>query len=90
MLKKMNDKIYETMGTLIGFAASAFIIVQIIAEWKTEIKSSMSPIFILGFLFVYIFWFLYGVKFKRIALWLTNLVASALQLVLFVVVLLKY
>jgi hypothetical protein len=34
----------------------------------------------LGFLFVYLFWFLYGVRFGRRGIWLPNAVAAVLQI----------
>jgi hypothetical protein len=35
--------------------------------------------FVVGFLFVYAFWFCYGVRFGRRGIWLPNAVASVLQ-----------
>ena len=42
-----------------------------------------------GFLFVYLFWFLYGVRFGRRGIWLPNAVAAVLQVLFAVTVLAK-
>jgi hypothetical protein len=45
--------------------------------------------FVVGFLFVYVFWFLYGMRFGRRGIWLPNAVAAILQVLFAVVVLTK-
>ena len=42
-----------------------------------------------GFVFVYLFWFLYGIRFRHIGVWLPNLIAIVLQLILAAIVVLK-
>lgn len=72
-----------------GFAASAFIGLQIRAELVNSGPSSLSVYYVVGFLTINLFWFLYGLKFRRIAIWLTNLAASGLQAILLALVLQK-
>ena len=42
-----------------------------------------------GFLVNYLFWLLYGIRFRRFAVWFVNAVAAILQMCLLGVVLLK-
>ena len=42
-----------------------------------------------GFVVIFLFWTLYGVRFRRVALWLTNGIAVAMQLLLLTVTALK-
>lgn len=51
--------------------------------------STLSPVFVTGFMVNYLFWCLYGVRFRRFAMWFVNGVAMLLQLCLLGVALLK-
>lgn len=85
-LSKVPERLFETLGVCFGLSVSALIAVQIHAEWISRTPSSLSPIFLGGFLVSYLFWFLYGVRFRRFAVWFANLIAVFLQIVLLVVV----
>jgi len=50
----------------------------------------MSSAFILGFLMNYTFWILYGIRLRRLAVWLVNVVAAAFQTALLIIVLMKH
>lgn len=76
-------------GVGIGFIGPVFIILQIRAEWLSTTPSSLSPAYLAGFLLVYFFWFLYGVRFNRFAVWFGNCLGVVLQIVLLALVLLK-
>ena len=89
MLTSISDAAWDNVGILIGCLAAASIMVQILHEWQTPGPSSVSLGFVGGFFLVYFFWFLYGVRFQRRGIWLSNAVAACLQIVFGVVVLLK-
>ena len=89
MLSKIPDKAFELTGVGFGCLASVLIAVQIHAEWVSTVPSSLSPVFMSGFLVNYLFWLLYGIRFRRFAVWFVNAFAAILQMCLLGVVLLK-
>ncbi|MBN2007771.1 hypothetical protein JW960_00330 [candidate division KSB1 bacterium] len=89
VLTAIPDKIWEGIGTVIGFSASIFIAVQIITELKTAGPSTLSTYFVSGFFVIYFFWFLYGVRYQRFAIWFTNALAALLQLILLIILSIK-
>ena len=88
-LSKIPEKIFEATGVCFGLFASVLIAVQIHAEWVNPSPSSLSPVFLVGFLANYFFWLFYGIRFQRFAVWFVNSVAVLLQSGLIGVVLLK-
>ena len=88
-LSKISENTFEAIGVCVGFVGPAFITLQLHAEWINKAPSSLSPGYLAGFLMVYFFWFLYGLRFRRIALWLGNLIGVVLQALLLGLVLLK-
>ncbi len=87
-LQKIPEKIFEVAGSVVGFSGSVFIALQIRAELAST-ATSLSPAFIFGFLLNYTFWILYGIRFRRLAVWLVNVVAAASQMALLIIVLMK-
>ncbi len=83
------DKYFEIAGTFFGFLASATIGAQVIKEFSTDTPSTMSPLYVVGFLVIFVFWTLYGIRFNRMALWLTNGVAVVMQSLLVIITFLK-
>ncbi len=88
-LQKIPEKAFEVAGSFVGFSGSVFIALQIRAELAST-ATSMSPAFILGFLMNYTFWILYGIRFRRLAVWLVNVAAAAFQTALLIIVLMKH
>lgn len=88
-IHRIPEKAFEATGTLIGFSGVAFIAMQILAELSTPGKSTLSPVFISGFMMIYAFWSLYGLRFRRIAIWLCNAIAMLAQTALLILILLK-
>jgi len=88
-LEKISDKTWEGAGTIVGLSACGFIALQLYHEWSMEIPSSLSWFHLVGFTFVYLFWFFYGLRFHHIGVWLPNAVATFLQLLLCVFVAIK-
>ena len=78
-LRALSDRAWDNLGVLVGVVACGTILYQVLREWRTTAPSSVSIWFVAGFLFVYLFWFLYGVRFGRRGIWLPNAVAAVLQ-----------
>ena len=83
------EKYFEVAGVCIGFVGPVLILTQIRAELISATPSSLSPVYLGGFLALYCFWFLYGFRFRRLAVWLGNLIGVILQIGLLVIVLIK-
>ncbi len=79
-MSRGSDRLWERAGVIIGLGACATIAQQIVHEWRLPGPSSVSLFFTGGFFFVYLFWFAYGLRFRRIGIWLPNAVAMILQL----------
>ncbi len=88
-LSKISENTFEAAGLCVGFVGPILIVLQLHAEWMNKSPSSLSPGYLAGFLTVYFFWFLYGLRFRRLAVWLGNLIGVVLQALLLVLVLLK-
>ena len=88
-LRALSDRAWDNLGVLVGVVACGSIGYQVLHEWRTSAPSSVSIWFVLGFLLVYLFWFLYGVRFGRRGIWLPNAVAAALQVLFAAAVLAK-
>jgi uncharacterized protein with PQ loop repeat len=88
-LESIKDAHWERVGLAMGLLACASIASQLVHELSSRTPSSLSWPFLLGFALVYAFWLLYGLRFRRVAIWLSNGVAVVLQLLLTTVVLLK-
>jgi len=78
-LRRISDTTWDNLGVLVGVLACGTIGYQVLHEWRAPGPSSVSIWFVAGFLFVYLFWFLYGVRFGRRGIWLPNAVAAVLQ-----------
>jgi hypothetical protein len=88
-LRALSDRAWDDLGVLVGVLACGTIGYQVWHEWRTPAPSSVSVWFALGFLFVYAFWFLYGVRFGRRGIWLPNAVAAVLQVLFAATILMK-
>lgn len=89
ILSRIPEKNFEAIGVGIGFIGPVLISLQIRAEWLSRTPSSLSPAYLAGFLLVYFFWFLYGLRFNRFAVWFGNFLGVVLQAILLALVLLK-
>jgi uncharacterized protein with PQ loop repeat len=86
---RVKDTHWERVGLGMGLLACASIASQLVHELSSRAPSSLSPPFLFGFAFVYAFWFFYGLRFRRIAVWLSNGIAVVLQLLLAAAALVK-
>ena len=89
MLSKLPERSFEIMGTIVGIVASLSVATQVHAELTTRDPTTLSASYTLGFLFVFVFWTMYGLRFKRAALWITNGLAAIMQAILLIVIRLK-
>jgi len=93
LLERSVDRVgaaqWERAGVAMGLLACASIGSQLVHEISSPTPSSLSWTFTLGFAVVYGFWCLYGLRFRRPAIWLANGIASVLQLLLTAAALLK-
>lgn len=85
-LDRIGDAIWERVGVTMGLVACASIGSQLAHELSSRAPSTLSWWFLGGFTLGYAFWFLYGLRFRRLAIWLPNGVAVALQAALAVIV----
>ena len=83
------ENIFESIGIAAGLSACLVIAIQVYKEFKFKGPSSLSNGFIFGWVFIYLFWCLYGIRFNTVALWLTNSITVMLQLTLCFVVIKK-
>lgn len=88
-LRAISDRAWDNLGVLVGVLACGTIGYQVLHEWRTSGPSSVSIWFVIGFLFVYVFWFLYGVRFRRRGIWMSNAAAAILQILFLAAVLAK-
>lgn len=89
VIDKIPERFFEWAGLSVGIIGPILILSQIRAELTNPVPSTLSPLYLTGFLIVYFFWFLYGVRFRRVAVWMGNLLGTILQVLLLVIVLLK-
>ncbi len=93
LLERSVDRVgaaqWERAGVVMGLLACASIASQLVHELSSPAPSSLSWPFLLGFALVYAFWCLYGLRFRRPAIWLSNGIASVLQVLLTAAAVLK-
>ncbi len=68
-----------TIGTFAGLIACATIAVQLVKEVRCKLPSTLAITYVAGWIFIFFFWMLYGIRFRAIALWLPNIIAVTLQ-----------
>lgn len=71
--------IFEMIGILAGLTACAAVAIQMVKELRDKKPSSLALSYVIGWLFIFLFWLLYGIRFRAMALWLTNSIAVVLQ-----------
>ena len=89
LLDFIPQNVFESLGILIGLLGCLTILFQLVKEWRDPAPSSMGVTCVVGWLIIFIFWLLYGVRFRAVAIYLSNFVALILQLGLLKVVLSK-
>lgn len=90
ILDRIDAGLCERLGTFIAVVGCVAIAAQCLSEWRTPGPGSLSPVHVVGYLIIFGFWVLYGLRFRRPAIWIGNLVAVALQGLLLAIWLLKH
>jgi hypothetical protein len=88
-MHRMTEAWWEHAGTVVSGVAWLSVAAQFCAEWRARGPSSLSAVNVFGFLLVFLFWTLYGLRFRRRAILVGNLVACVLQSALITVWLIK-
>lgn len=78
--------LFELIGVFAGLTACFVLLVQLRREFYSLNRSSLSRTFLIGWIFIYAFWGIYGVRFDAVALWFTNALALSLQAILCLIV----
>lgn len=63
-LMSIPADLFEIIGLIAGFSACFVVLIQVIKEYKTSDPSSLSNTFLIGWLLIYTFWLLYGIRFE--------------------------
>ena len=69
-MQRDSEAWWEHAGTLISGVAWVSVSAQFCVEWRSKGPSSLSPVNVFGFLLVFLFWTLYGLRFRRRAIFL--------------------
>ncbi len=85
-LDGINESVFEAMGTIFGLFACSTIVIQLIKEIRHKTQSSISNFYLIGWVLIFLFWALYGIRFRAIALYVTNGIALILQVTLCIVI----
>lgn len=83
------SSVFDIIGILAGLVACAVVFIQLLKEFRDPKPSTLSLISVVGWLAIFSFWFLYGIRFRAIALWSSNFFAVILQFLLMMVLLRK-
>ncbi|MCB0602396.1 MAG: hypothetical protein KDC28_14260 [Saprospiraceae bacterium] len=89
LLNRIPVSYFETVGTFVGLFACSMIALQVIREWRIKTPSSLSLGYLIGWILIFFFWWLYGIRFNTFAILVSNAIAMTLQTILLVVVLRK-
>lgn len=85
-LDNISVAFFETAGLLVGLGANVVIAVQVWKEYKSQQPSSLSYGYVIGWWFIFLFWFFYGVRFDAMAITISNGLATLIQTALLLVV----
>ncbi|MCB0658768.1 MAG: hypothetical protein KDC57_21630 [Saprospiraceae bacterium] len=89
ILNRIPVTYFETIGTFVGLFACSMIAIQVLREWRLKSPSSLSLGYLIGWILIFFFWWLYGLRFNTFAILVSNGIAMTLQILLLVVVLRK-
>jgi uncharacterized protein with PQ loop repeat len=81
-LDSIPTSYFETAGLIVGLGANVVISLQVFKEFKSDQKSSLSLGYVVGWWLIFIFWFLYGLRFDALAITISNGLALIIQSIL--------
>ncbi|MBQ4876293.1 hypothetical protein J8M21_03600 [Pseudoalteromonas luteoviolacea] len=82
-----SERHWDMAGVLFGGIGAFALLGQLLNELNRQGDSTLSMSFLLGYVVVFMFWLLYGLRFKRPAIICTNAVCLVLQSMISMVVL---
>lgn len=88
-LENIQVAYFESAGLMVGLGANVVIAAQVFKEYKSSLPSSLSLAYILGWWFIFVFWFFYGLRMDALAITISNGLATMIQTILIIVVLKK-
>lgn len=77
---------FEIVGTMVGMFACTMVGYQALNEYRLKQPSSMSVPYLLGWIMIFLFWTLYGMRSRTVAILLSNGIATVLQILLTIIV----
>ena len=89
LLDRIPVTYFETVGTFVGLFACSMIALQVVREWRLKTPSSLSLGYLVGWILIFFYWWLYGIRFNTFAILVSNAIATTLQILLLIVVLRK-
>lgn len=89
ILNSISKNFFEAGGMFVGGFACLMIFVQLIREIKLHEKSSISLFAAFGWCMIFTFWVFYGLRLNALAIFYCNIVAAILQILLFIVIMIK-
>ncbi|MCF6441680.1 hypothetical protein L1077_19780 [Pseudoalteromonas luteoviolacea] len=81
-----SERHWDMAGVLFGGIGAFALLGQLLNELNRQGDSTLSMSFLLGYVVVFMFWLLYGLRFKRPAIVITNTICLILQASLLLVV----
>lgn len=88
-LQSIPQSLFETVGIFAGLFGCTVIGIQVVKEYQTPYRSSLSFAFLFGWLLIYMFWAIYGLRFNALALLIPNTIATLLQIGMIAIVIKK-
>ena len=79
-----KDKYWDFAGVLFGGIGCLALLGQLFNELQRQGPTQLSHTFLFGYTLVFAFWFLYGLRFRRMAIIVTNFFCLILQLMILV------
>ncbi len=79
IIDRIDAVLFERIGTAMGIVCCLAIAAQCLNELRIPGRGSLSPVNVVIYLVLYVFWVLYGLRFRRPAIWAGNLLAVACQ-----------
>lgn len=82
-----SERFWDITGVGFGALGCFAILGQIYSEFVRKGGTSLSAFYLIGYLLIFGFWLLYGLRFKRPAIIITNGLCVVFQLILTIVAL---
>lgn len=88
-LGRIPDRLWEISGLRSGLSSAFYIVLQIRSELAAQGPTTLSFAFVAGNLLNIVFWLLYGIRFRRWAIWIVNAACLLAQSTLLAVIVVR-